>query len=309
MARRVLAALEDYLTLPEDYERTPFNVVRPNQELSTRASTLLRSRENYGKMSVKRKGSMATPRQPSPRLVEVKLPTSSPSDSAQATLKPNEGPRSSPGSDETVTLVTTEKNTSSPVPLSSDDMLSPNPGRVGEGSRVPIRLWRSLSVPMGIDRAEDDIPLPIWVRVFSLRPFNSCPALLDSVSGENYQLDDAAMAEVLQAMSKQDNADQLVCALFTLLDLLKEGVSLSNRSKDQCLTLVVKSLHNHLRNIEIAETCCRVLKYLVYPMSFDDDQDLEEVVLVVLSAMQFYSHSKRLQLSGTIVIRSAVMKG
>ena len=308
MARRVLAALENYLTVPEDYERTPFSVVRPNQELSTRASTLLRSRENYGKMSVKRKGSMAASRQPSPRSVEVKLPTSIPSVSSQTALKPSEGPQSSPGNDKTVdALVEVEKNTS-PVPLSSDDMLPPNPEHARERSSVPIRLWRSLSVPMGIDRAEGDIPLPIWVRVFSLRPFNSCPALLDPVS-DDYQLDDATMAEVLRALSKQGNTDQIVCALFTLLDLLKEGASLSNRSKDQCLPLVVKNLHNHLRNIEIAETCCRVLKYLVYPMSFDDDQDLEEVVSVVLSAMQFYSHSKRLQLSGTIIIRSAVMKG
>lgn len=311
MARRLLATLEDYLSLPAplDQDRTPFNVVRPNQQISTRASTLLRNMENYGKRAVKRQLGVATPPlHSSPRLVQLRLPSSIPPTASQAPHEPSEDPRVSAGSEDAVSLSMTPKEAASPVLPTPGRSPETSPELGHEESSMSVRPWRSLSLPTGIDRAEFDIPIPLWVRVFTLRPFDSCPILLDTVS-DGSQHDDAAMAEILQVMDERSSADQILCALFTLLDLLKDGVALSDHNRDQCLTVVVKSLHSHLRDIEMAETCCRVLKYLVHQVPSDNGQDLEEAVLVVLSAMQLYSHCKRLQLSGAIIVRSAVMRG
>ena len=63
MARRLLRAFDGYvLNLSEDKEigepeqpRTPFQVVRPNAILPTKAPTLMRRMENFGRIGVKRK--------------------------------------------------------------------------------------------------------------------------------------------------------------------------------------------------------------------------------------------------------------
>ena len=333
MAKRLFTALDEYLLEPDEImepppvRRRPSELIRHKPQPFIRASTLMRSRDNYGKMNLKRSpSSKLTPPAQRKRPVTLRTPTDLKGDfsfaynrySAEIPVVANEDDQTNVDvpnvgeTNDTDSSSTNELEATPTIPVISIPKVSLAEKILNES---PTQLERSLSIPTGLQWMEDRAMSSSKVSGFFGRSCTSCPSLFyiqldDHAHLSENDIIDEALAVLKDPLNK---IDDVVCALYMVLDFCKEGWT--PPSFNDHIEWITHCINYYLQDVEVVEVSCRVLKYLTYRLleservSSTDSMLFERTGACILNVLKNHSYSQRAQLNGCLILANILRAG
>ena len=336
MAKRLFTALDEYLLDPDEIveppsvRRRPSELIRHKPQPFTRASTLMRSQKNYGKMNLKRSpSSKLTPPPQRKRPVTLRTPTDLKEEfsfaynrySAEIPVVVNQDTPIEPSyvdvpnveeTNDTDSSSTNELEATPTIPVVSIPKLSLAEKILTES---PAQLEHSLSIPTGLQWMEDMPMSSSKISGFFGRSCTSCPSLFYIQLDDHGHLSENDIIKEALAVLKDplNKIDDVVCALYMVLDFCKEGWT--PPSFNDHIELITYCINNYLQDVEIVEVGCRVLKYLTYRLleservSSTDSILFERTAICVLNVLKIHSYSQRAQLNGCLILANILRAG
>lgn len=326
MARRLFRALVSYVNDLEQLESQQSGQI---QRHHIRASTLLKSRDNYGKRNKRRvpsvrQDSIKRPASPMTRIIAVSPPRSfSPTVLGTTPASANTIDGFIPNDVDTDDMsndththndhddTTVEENSADPVilPNMNLDLVILRDTLLQPGSATPID--HHLSLPMGLNHLcrMEPVSWSLGYRYKSL----SCPCLLPScqTDGEDAELFEDTpneLEEILSALETQmaRDVEELLVVLYSLLAIVKTEC-LGNIA--EVLRVISNVVQRQLHNAAVAEVSCRILKYLTVSLNSSDSETAMSVVKLILHLIGYHQFNKRCQLNGCLVINNVFRSG
>ena len=358
MAKRLFTALDEYLSEPDEpmgvptssrappisIRRRPSEMARRAQLPFTRASTLMRSQKNYGKMNTKRSRSTHKTPPPNRRPLSLKMPN-------EIRVEDEEGeflvtmPTTPPPTGKSAvgvvisveveplpaangSIVNSELPKNELTNLEFSDFTPPTDEATKQRETTPktmpyasflletppVHIERSLSLPSGLHKLSGQTD-QFSISHYLMRRCTSCPSLFYDLTADHAHQEWAdPVTEPLEILKDALNRiDDVICALYVLLDLCKDG---RWKLKDvNNIEWIARSMENYLHDLELVEVGCRVLKYLSYDLVTSDDLSVKDSVVYslicgcVVDALKLHPHSQRVQLNGSLVLSNVLRLG
>ena len=324
MARRLFRALISYVNDLELLESQQSSQLQCHQ---IRASTLLKSRDNYGKRNKRRvasvkQDSIKRPSSPTTRIISVSPPGSFSPTVLGTPVSANTIDGFIPNDVDTDQMcndphthsdhddILVEENPTDPatLPNMNLDLVILRDTLLGSATSIDHHL----SLPMGLNQLSHT--KPVVSRGLGYRDKSlSCPCLLPSCQtyeegNEPFEDTPNELEEIISTLETQvaRDVEELLVVLYSLLEVVKTEC-IGNIS--EVLRVISNVVQRHLHNTAVAEVSCRILKYLTVSLNSDDSTSAMNVVKLVLHLIGYHQFNKRCQLNGCLVVNNVFRSG
>jgi hypothetical protein len=311
MARRLLMALDDYLESDGDIVETSITQTShtsAKRRSLYRASTLLRSQKNYGRMNVKRSNSSGGSKKSS-RPLSLRLPDEilEKEEGAFVVLTDRyDSPISIHSIEGDVDLtdnnaaihiidenyVSIEEIPIEHIDVNPDDQVSllPLNAEINQAQMLlqepAANIERSLSLPAGLHQVHYEQSISEHHQI----SYTSCPSLVYEDVLYQEPLDDPISSHLSLLGSPSSNTDEITCALLALLSAIKKKDHYFSTNENlTAISNITTIINERLQEIELVEVGCKVLKYMTYQL--------------VLSEVTFHGNTSTYSLTSECIIK------